>query len=297
MRKLLVIAVVIVSLLPSLALAQSGESLTVGLYAPSAAFADSSARLAYVQGIARAIGQKTGAQVSGKAYVRLGDLLAAKPDLAIIDGQCLAARPTGTLLATAVIGGDASQPWGLYTRGGDSLASLKGKKLAFVRTGCRDTDFLDNAMLDGEVKTAAFFGALVDKPDVTAAVLTVRDYKAADAVFAPAAQARGLARTYDAGPVPNPGFVALRSFPAPLLEQVKDAVLGYGGGGGIDGWRGAAASAYTTLGGRLGTRAKKLVFAPPEVVRIDDQDILLLPPMRFEQATVKQHFWEPTRPE
>lgn len=272
---------------------QQTEPMTVAIYAPSAAFADSSARLAYVQGLARAIQQKTGTPTTGKAFVRLGDLLAAKPDFAVIDGLCLASRSQGTLLATAAIGGEIAQPWGLYSRGGDGLAALKGKKLAYVKTGCRDGEFLDNAMLDGEVKTASFFGALVEKPDVAGAVLTVRDVKAADAVFAPAAQARGLTKVYDAGAVPNPGFVVLKPGPQPFMDQVRDAVLGYGSGGGIDGWRAAAPAAYSGLGGRLGARPKRLIFAPPEVVRLDDPDVLVVPASRFEQAPVKQHFWEP----
>ena len=278
--------------------AQQGEPMTVAMYAPATAFADSSARLAYVQGLARAIQQKTGVPTNGKAFVRLGDLLAAKPDFAIIDGQCVAARQgtTGTLLATASIGGDVNQGWGLYSRqgGAEGLANLKGKKLVYVKTGCRDGDFLDNAMLDGEVRTEAYFGALIDKPDVAGAVLTVRDYKAADAVFAPASQARGLSKVYDAGPVPNPGFLALKSHPAPLLEGVKEAVLNYGSGGGIDGWRTAAPGAYSALGARLAGRNKRLVFAPPDVVRLDDADVLVLPASRWDQATVKQHFWEPS---
>jgi hypothetical protein len=269
--------------------------MTVAMYAPATAFADSSARLAYVQGLARAIQQKTGVPTTGKAFVRLGDLLAARPDFAIIDGQCLGARQgTGTLLATAAIGGDVTQTWGLYSRPGERLASLKGKKLVYVKTGCRDADFLDNAMLDGELRTEGYFGALIDKPDVTGAVLTVRDYKAADAVFAPASQARGLARVYDAGPVPNPGFVALKSHPTAFLEGVKEAVLSYGSGGGIDGWRAAAPGAYSALGARLVGRSKRLVFAPPEIVRLDDADVLVLPASRWDQATVKQHFWEPS---
>ena len=295
MRKLL--AFVPMLLVAGDAAAQSSQApITVAMYAPAAAFADSSARLAYVQGLARTIGQRTGAPTTGKAFVRLADLLASKPDFAIIDGQCLAARQaSGALLATAVIGGDLTQPWGLYGRGGDTrLASLAGKKLAYVRTGCRDSDFLDNAMLDGEVKTSAFFGALIDKPDVTAAVLTVRDYRQADAVFAPASQARGLARVYDAGPVPNPGFVALKSHPTALLDGVRDAVLSYGSGGGIDGWRPAAPAAYAALGGRLQARPKRLVFAPPDIVRLGEGDVLVLPASRYEQATVKQHFWEPS---
>jgi hypothetical protein len=272
------------------------EQLTVAMYAPAAAFSDSSARLAYMQGLAKAIQQRTGVPTAGKTYVRLGDLLAAKPDFAIIDGQCLASQVAKgpQILASAVIGGDATQPWGLYTRGGETLATLKGKKLVFVKTGCRDSDFLDNVMLDGEVKTATFFGAVVDKPDVAGAVLTVRDYKAADAVFAPAASARGLTKTYDAGSVPNPGFVALKPFGQPLVDNVREAVLGYGGGGGIDGWRSAAPASYAGLGGRMGARTKRPVFAVPDVVRLDDQDVLVLPTSKFEQATVKQHFWEPS---
>src|SRR5688572_3786029 len=104
----------LVLLMSGTANAQS-EPMTVAIYAPAASFADSSARLAYVQGLARAIQQKTGTPITGKAFVRLGDLLAAKPDFAIVDGQCLASRAQGSLLATAAIGGEITQPWGLYT--------------------------------------------------------------------------------------------------------------------------------------------------------------------------------------
>ncbi len=274
--------------------AAADEQLTIAMYAPAAAFADSSARVAYIQGLAKAIQQKTGQATTGKIFVRLGDLLAAKPDFAIVDGQCLAAHAPGPILASAVAGGDTQQGWGLYTRGGETLASLKGKKLVMVKTGCRDTDFLDNAMLESEVKTANYFGALVDKPDVAGAIATVRDYKAADAVFAPAGQARGLTKVYDAGSVPNAGFVALKTFPAATQDAVRDAVLAYGGGGGIDGWRAAAQASYSGLGARMGARSRRPVFAVPDVVRLDDQDLLVLPASRYEQATVKQHFWEPS---
>jgi hypothetical protein len=272
---------------------QAPAELTVALYAPAAAFPDSSARLSYVQGLAKAIQQRTNVPTVGKAFVRAADLYAAKPDFAIIDGQCLAERIPGALLATAAVAGETSQPWALFSRG-ENLAGLKKKKLAFVRTGCRDSDFLDNAMLASEIKSAAFFAAVVDKPDAAGAVAAVRDYKAADAVFAPTAQARGLTKVYDGGSVPNPGFVALnKALPAPVVEAVKQAVLGYGGGGGIDGWRPAQVGPYTSLAGRMGARVKRAVFAPAEVVRLDDQDVVVMPPSRFEQATVKQHFWEP----
>lgn len=290
MKKIIVLMVA----LAAAGSAAADEQLTVAMYAPAAAFADSSARVAYIQGLAKAIQQKTGQATTGKIFVRLGDLLAAKPDFAIIDGQCLAAHAPGPILASAVGGGDTQQGWGLYTRGGETLATLKGKKLVTVKTGCRDTDFLDNAMLESEVKTASYFGSLVEKPDVAGAVATVRDYKAADAVFAPAGQARGLTKVYDAGTVPNAGFVALKTFPAATQDAVRDAVLAYGAGGGIDGWRAAAQASYAGLGARMGARSRRPVFAVPDVVRLDDQDLLVLPASRYEQATVKQHFWEPS---
>ena len=126
---------------PAVAGAQTPPAqLTVGMYAPTAAFADSGARLAYVQGLAKAIQTKTGIPTTGKAYVRLGDLVAAKPDFAIIDGLCIAAKSPGQVLATASIGGDTTQAWALFSRGGEDLPKLKGKKLAYVKMECRDAD-------------------------------------------------------------------------------------------------------------------------------------------------------------
>lgn len=272
--------------------AQAPTQLNVGIYAPTAAFADSGARLAYVQGLAKAIQQKTGIPTTGKAYVRLDDLMKAKPDFAIIEGICIAAKSPGQVLATASIGGDTSQTWALYARTAEPVGKLKGKKLAYVKTDCRDSDFLDNTMLDTELKTKTHFGSMVDKPDVTGAVAAVKDYKTADAVFAPSSQAKGLTKLFDAGQVPNPGFVTLaKGLPGATVEQVKAAVLGYGAGGGIDGWKGAAS--YGGLSSDLAAKIKRAIFAPPEVVRMEDQDVLVLPQSEYATATVKQHFWEP----
>jgi hypothetical protein len=282
----------ILILLALTASASAQQTLTVGIYAPSTAFADSTARLNYVQAVAKSIQAKTNVPTSGKAYVRLADLLGAKPDFAIIDGQCLAARSPGAILATAVSGGETAQVWGLYAASATTLPQLKGKKLAYVKTGCRDTDFLDNAMLDSEEKSAAHFTQLIDKPDAAGAVAAVRDYKNADAVFAPGAQARGLVRVYDAhGTVPNPGFVQVNAqISAEVTAKVKEAILAHEGGG-IDGWR--APVSYATLAGRMVVRVKRPWMAAPEAVRLDD-DVLIVPPAGFRRATVKQHFWEPT---
>jgi hypothetical protein len=265
--------------------------LVVALYAPSAAFTDAAQRSAYVQGLAKAIQTKTGITTTGKAFVRLADLKAAKPDFAIIEGQCLAVQSYGTVLATADINGSTSQTWALFTRG-DNFGALKGKKLAFIETGCRDTDFLDNAMLASEARVKAHFAAIVGKPDVAGAVATVRDYKQADGVFAPTGVAKGLTQVFVAGQVPNPGFVQMNTkLPANLGSSVQQAVLGYGANAGINGWK--AAASYGSLQAQLSPRMKRPIFAVPEVVGLSDQDVLVQPQSKFEQTGVRQHFWQP----
>lgn len=292
-RLLFALALLATAAAPTTVRAQKEQKLTVALYAPSAAFADSGARLAYVQGLARAIQTKTGIPTEGKAYVRYEDMKKANPDFAIVEGLCIAVRKPGTLLAQAAIGGATTQKWALFGRTATSFASLAGKKLAYVKTGCRDNDFLENAMLDSEIRLG-YFGSLVDKPDVAGAVASVRDFKQAEAVFAPANAARGLNKLFEAGNLPTPGFVQMNvGVPATVVAKVKEAVLSYGAGGGIDGWKAPSQQSYEQLAAALGARVKRPIFALPDVVRIEDEDVLVIPSSEFEQASVRQHFWAP----
>jgi hypothetical protein len=300
MRKRILIASLLGCALAALALVkhvrrgdaqQVPAQLSVALYAPGVAFADAQQRAAYVSALAKAIQSKTGITTSGKAYTRLADLKAAKPDFAIIDGQCLAQQGFGTVMATASIGGSTTQAWAFFSRG-DGFQALQGKKLAFMETGCRDNDFIDNAMLDSEARAKSHFGALIGKPDIAGAVATVRDYKQADAVFAPVGLGKGLDQKFATGAVPNPGFVQINTkLPVGTASQVKDAVLGYGANAGIEGWK--APYAYAGFGGQLNARVKRPVFARPDVVQIQDQDVIVPPQSKFEQTGVRQHFWLP----
>ena len=86
------------------------------------------------------------------------------------------------------------------------MQALKGKKLAFVQTGCNDAGFVDNAMLESEVDPT-FFGARGGEKDLTGALASVTSYKTAQAVFAPVGSAKGLTKVFDTGSVPNPAFV------------------------------------------------------------------------------------------
>jgi hypothetical protein len=280
---------------------RSGETqstpskITVGIYAPTVEFGTSQQRLQYVQGLAKAIESGTGIKTDAQSYASLSALKKAGVDFAIIDGQCYATNSGWTLLANANVGGGTSRNWALYSSVGGEMTALKGKKLAYVQTGCKDNDFIDNAMLESEVDPN-FFSSRVGKPDIAAAVAEVASYKGAQAVFAPSGSAKGLTKVFDTGSVPNPAFVKINGkISGAISNKVEKAVTGYGGGGAIASWSSASKSPYTSLDNRMDKVTKKGIFAPPEPVRFDAKDVLIEPATLDDTAVtpVRQHFEGP----
>ena len=264
------------------------SSLSIGIYAPSVEFGTAQARLGYAQGLAKAIEQATGVKTSAQAFASLAALRKANPDFAIIDGLCYATNSSWTLLADAEVGGGTTRAWALYSAVGADVKALKGKKLAFVQTGCNDKAFVDNAMLESE--GGGLFSSEVGKPDLTAAVAEVASYKGAEAVFAPASASKGLTKVFDTRQVPNPAFVQLNgSLPAAVSSKVASAVVGYGGSGAISGWAAASKDPYTSLAGALAPVQKKLQAADPVPVHLDSADVLVEPSTLNDTALTGVH--------
>jgi hypothetical protein len=227
----------------------------------------------------------------------VGQLRRQKVDFAIIEAQCYATNMKGKLLANAKVGGSDKRRWALYSSLGPSMQALRGKKLAYIKMGCKDTAFLENAMLESEVDLG-FFGGRVGKPDLGGTVAEVAARKGAQAVFAPVGSQKGLTKVFDTGSVPNPAFVQLNTnLPAGISTKVRAAVTRYGGGGAISGWKGADAGAYKSLRGRMGKRVKRGIFASPSPVRVDAKDILVDPKTlsETEQTGIRQHFQAPPK--
>lgn len=271
------------------------DKLVVGIYAPSIEFGTAGARLAYVQGLAKAIEQATGVKTSAQAYASLAALKKDNVDLAIVEGQCIATNPGWKVVATANVGGGTTRGWALFATASESMQTLNGKRLAFVQTGCNDPGFIDNAMLESEVD-ASFFDRRVGEKDLTGAVADVASYKTADAVFAPVDAGKGLKKVFDTASVPNPGFVAISGkLPAAVTEKVGAVVIGYAGQGPIAGWAKTGPDAYRALASHLQRSVKTGVFAAPEPVRIDARDVLIDPPTLKDPAMVpvRVHFVRP----
>jgi hypothetical protein len=298
-----VAAVAALVMISAAAAAEPPARLSLAMYAPSVPFADSSARAAYVRALARAIEARTGIPTSADSYADYRALVDSKPDLAILDAPCVVVRGGGALV-TAAIGGRIDQAWGLYAREAGAVIALAGKRLAYLRTGCRDSDFLDHALLSGELETARFFGQLVGKSNLLGVIATVRDYRDADALFAPAGRAGGLVEIYAAARIPNPGLVVMRSgVDAAVIARVKEALLATSGESGssatprlIDGWREPAS--YAALAAQMAPHRKALVMAAPERLHLatdgllpaDDRSI----PLRA--MPLRRLFWSPPPP-
>lgn len=288
-RALLLVAALLVS--ASTAEAQAPTKLTIGIFTPSVEFGTAQARLAYAQGLAKAIEQNTGIKTEAQSYATLAALKKDNVDYAIIDGPCFATNLNNKLLAVANVGGATTRIWALYSSAGDSMQALKGKKLAFIAMGCNDAGFVDNAMLESEVD-AAFFGSRVGEKDLTGAIASVTSYKTAQAVFAPVGAAKGLSKVFDAGSVPNPAFVQLSQVGDTVSDKVAAAVIGYGGSGAISSWTKPSRESYQAFAAKLAPVRKAGVFATPEPVRIDSRDVLLDPPTLKDAGSVavRQHF-------
>jgi hypothetical protein len=285
----LVTTLVIIAVAAATASAQPAPAkLTVGIYAPSVEFGTAQARLAYVQGLAKAIEQNTGIKTEAQSYASVAALKKDNVDFAIIDGQCFATNLGLKLLANATIGGAPTRAWALFSSAGDTVAAVSGKKLAFVQTGCNDTGFVDNAMFEGD---PAVFSARVGEKDLTAAIADVVSYKTAQAVFAPVGSTKGLVKVFDAGAVPNPAFVEMSGkLPQAISDKVAAAVVGYGGSGAINGWSKAVRDPYAFFAARLVKVTKSPILANPEAVRLDGKDVLAdLPTLRDAGLIAVRH--------
>ena len=159
------------------------DTLTVGLFAPSAPFPSTAARVELASKLGDHFGKAIGGTGVGHVYARAGDFAAAvkKGDVtvALVDASYLAAAGGNfTVIATT---GDVA--WQLVAKGGGKIAGLKGKRVLVPTNGGRETDFVLNVMLGGEV-ARDFFTKVEAAPD-TASALAALGLGKADAAVVP----------------------------------------------------------------------------------------------------------------
>jgi hypothetical protein len=279
--------------------AAAQKKYVIAIYAPNAPFASGSDRFNFIDRLAKQITSVAGVQAEGKAFARAGDLEAAikakQVDFAVVDGVYLAQRGVPyQVLAIATTGGETQPKWALFASAAGDTKSLQGKKLALARSGPRDDDFVGNGLFNGELQVKKFFGGRIDPPDLASAIEAVKLHRA-DAVLAPISEGKGLSKVTEVDRVPNAAFCEVAgSTPSNVISQVKDAVIKHGAAAAIDGWKPGDSSPYRALAGQLGNRSKRAIMAEPEIVKMEDLDILIPPTLEPSLPDLKSQFWTPS---
>ena len=88
------------------------------------------------------------------------------------------------MIAAATRSGDAMHGWQIVARGAETIAQLKGKRVLVPSVGGRESDFVLNVLLGGEVGKD-FFSKIEAAPD-TASTLAALGLGKADAAVVPA---------------------------------------------------------------------------------------------------------------
>src|SRR5262249_17234383 len=132
------------------------DTLTVGVFAPSAPFPSTAARVELASKLGDHFGKAVGATGAGKVFPRPTGFSAAvkKGEIAIalVDATFLAATGGNfTVVAAAVRGGETQHGWQIVAKGNEKIGGLKGKRVLVPSVGGRETEFVLNVLLGGEV--------------------------------------------------------------------------------------------------------------------------------------------------
>jgi hypothetical protein len=263
MRSLLVVLL----LLASSATARA-DKLTVGLFAPTAPFASTSARVELASRLGEHLGKAINKTGSGKVFARGPDFAAAakkgEVNVAVVDAAYLAvAGGNYTILASAVRGGESVHSWQLVARGADKLSALKGKRVLVPAIGGRETELVLNVLLGGEVGKD-YFAKIETAPDTVSALAALGLGKA-DAAIVPRGTElpSGAAVVLELPALSGPVLVAYGTVSAADKQAITAAALTFKGDGTITGFKAADADAVKSVARRFTVPAKRGPLALP----------------------------------
>jgi len=264
MKRLVVLALLALS---SMAHAQN---VTVGLFAPTAPFPSTPARVDLASKLGDHIGKALGGSGSGKVFARGADFAAAvkkgEVTIALVDAAYLAvAGGNYTVVAAAVRGGESTHGWQLVARGTDArLASLKGKRVLVPGIGGRESDFVQNVMFGGEI-AKDFFGKVEAAPDTVSALAALGLGKA-DAAIVPTGVTlpQGAAVVLQLPALSGPVLVVYGGAAA-NKQAIADAALSFKGDATVASMKAADAEAVRSVARRFVVPVKRGPLAVPAI--------------------------------
>jgi hypothetical protein len=241
------------------------EPVTVGLFAPSAPFPSTVARVELARRLGSELGAALGATASGRVYARAADFAAAvkrgEVTIALVDPAYLANTTGYTVLAVALHGGEPERHWQLIARGAARVADLEGRRVLVPSVGGREADLVLDVLLGGELGRE-FFSKIEAAPD-TASALAALGLGKADAAVVPVTGdlPPGTSRVVALPALSNSVLVVYGAMTAAHRESVIAAATGFTGDATIAGFRPADAEVVRAVARRFSSPIKRSPFA------------------------------------
>ncbi|HTR55366.1 MAG TPA: hypothetical protein VMJ10_32025 [Kofleriaceae bacterium] len=263
--------------------AARADSITVGLFAPSAPFPSTAARVELASKLAEQIGAELHVTASGKVFARASDFAEA-----VKRGEIAVALVDATYLATSgggytILAGDAPHAWHLVAHGGKiespgsagtrsdaerrggQIDALRGKKVLVPAFGGREAEFVLNALLGGEV-ARDYFAKIEPAPD-TASALAALGLGHAEAAIVPVGVELppGVSEVLALPQVAGPVLVAYGPLSAERKAALVAAATGLHGDATIAGFRAVEPDAVRRLAARFAPIVKRGPLAVPAI--------------------------------
>jgi hypothetical protein len=243
------------------------DNVTVGLFAPSAPFPSTSARVELATRLGDHIGKALGGTGTGRVYARAGDFAAAVKKgevvIALVDPAYLANTGNWTVLAASVRGGDIAQAWQIVGKGMKKFTDLRGKRVLVPTNGGKEADFALNVLLGGVEKD--FFKVEV-APDTVSAIAAVQLGKA-DAAIVPAGVdlPAGTSQVLALPSVATPMLVGYGGLTAQQRTAAIAAAANFKGDATVASFRAGDADAVKSIARRFDAPVKRGPLVVPSV--------------------------------
>lgn len=248
----------------------AADNVTVGLYAPTAPFPSTAARVDFASKLGGELGRAVGANGAGKVFARAGDFAAAvksgEVTIALVDATYLAAAGGNyTVLAGAVRGGETQHGWQLVARGPDKIAALRGKRVLVPAIAGRETDFVVDVLFGGEIGRD-FFAKIEPSPD-TASALAALGLGKADAAVVPAGVElpAGTQVVLTLPVLSGPVLVVYGNASAQRKQQLAAAAAGFRGDATVGSFRAVDAEGVHAITRRFAPVVKRGPLAVPSI--------------------------------
>jgi hypothetical protein len=244
--------------------AVADPSTTVGVFAPTAPFPSTAARVELASHLGEQLAPALGGKATGKVFARAADFAAAvkrgEVTVALVDAAYLAAVGGNY----TVVAAEAPRAWLLVSRG-DKISGLKGKRLLVPSIGGREVEFALNVMLGGEVGHD-FFGKIEAAPD-TASALAALGLGRADAAMVPAGSElpQGASQVLALPVIAGPVLVIYGTTSAQQRSVLATTASGFHGDTTLGGLREADGDAIQQIARRFSASHKRGPLAVPAI--------------------------------